>query len=154
AFDKTGTLTEGRLELGDIIVLDHVTPDEILQVAATAEQRSEHVIARLMIQESAARGFALAPVTEFQAQPAAGVIARAGSECILVGTRRLLEEHGVPITSDVLAVLNDLDVTGQTALLVAKESAVLGAIGVRDRVRPEAVAVVKELRALGIRDIA
>src|SRR5205085_9834198 len=55
---------------------------------------------------------------------------------------------------DVSGVLGQFDATGQTALLVAKDNTVLGAIGIRDRVRPEAVALVKELRALGIRDLA
>src|SRR5205823_12081394 len=56
AFDKTGTLTEGRLELGDLLGLNDVAPDEILRVAAVAEQRSEHLLARLIVQESTARG--------------------------------------------------------------------------------------------------
>src|SRR5262245_21132406 len=55
AFDKTGTLTEGRLELGDVIGLNGATAEELLRVAATAEQRSEHPLARLILQAAVAR---------------------------------------------------------------------------------------------------
>src|SRR5205814_5145024 len=55
AFDKTGTLTEGRLQLGDILGLNDVSADELLRIAASAEQRSEHLLARLILQEASAR---------------------------------------------------------------------------------------------------
>jgi Cu+-exporting ATPase len=174
AFDKTGTLTEGRLELGDVIGLDGVTPDELLRVAATAEQRSEHVVARLLTQEAAARQLPLSPLGEFQAHPGAGVTARAlvdgRSEFtpfsasnapelqvesrLVVGTRRFLEDQGIAIPAAATTALEQLDAAGQTALLVARDGVVLGAIGARDKVRSEAAGVIEELRQLGIRDIA
>src|SRR5207248_7626303 len=55
AFDKTGTLTEGRLELGDVIGLNGTPPEELLRTAATAEQRSEHPLARLILQAAGTR---------------------------------------------------------------------------------------------------
>jgi Cu+-exporting ATPase len=183
AFDKTGTLTEGRLELGDVIPFNGITADELLQVAATAEQRSEHVVARLLTHEAAARKLPLPPLTEFQAHPGAGVTARVGgaeSEVstqyavlstqysvpgaqgpmpggpvrLVVGTRRFLEEQGVPLTDEAASALERLDAAGETALLVARNGLVLGVIGARDRVRPEARGIIAELRQLGLRDIA
>jgi Cu+-exporting ATPase len=154
AFDKTGTLTEGRLELGDVLALNGVAAEDVLRVAAAAEQRSEHPIARLLAQESAGRGWTMEPVTEFEAHPGAGVAAAHGSMRVLVGTRRLLEENGVSLTAELIALLETLDASGQTALLVARDGLVLGAIGVRDRIRPEAASVLNELRSLGISDIA
>jgi Cu+-exporting ATPase len=153
AFDKTGTLTEGRLELGDVVGLNGVSADEVLQVAATAEQRSEHVLGRLIVQQAAAHGWTAAPVEEFLAHPGAGVTARAGDNTLVVGTPRLLQEQGIALTAEVEAALRQLDATGQTVLLVARSGVVLGVIGARDRVRPEAKAVVEELRGLGIADI-
>jgi Cu+-exporting ATPase len=154
AFDKTGTLTEGRLELGDVLGLNSVAADEVLLVAAIAEERSEHPIARLIVQESAARGLARQEPVEFQAHPGAGVLAEAGAARILVGNRRLLEENGISISPDSATLLAHFDATGQTVLLVARDGVILGGIGVRDRVRSEAAAVLSELRALGIDDIA
>jgi Cu+-exporting ATPase len=154
AFDKTGTLTEGKLAIGDILEINGSMPDEVLRAAATAEQRSEHPLARLITHEAAARGLALDTVSEFLAHPGAGVTAATERSRIVVGTRRLLEEHGVSLAPEAVALLGRLDKSGQTALLVARDGVVLGAIGARDRVRPEAGAMLAELRALGINDIA
>jgi P-type Cu+ transporter len=154
AFDKTGTLTEGRLELGDVIALDGSSADEVLRIAATAEQRSEHVLARLIVQQAASRGLTPAPVEDFLAHPGAGITARAGGDTLVVGTPRLLREQGIALPLEAEAVLARLDAGGQTALLVACSGVVLGIVGARDRVRPEARVVVEELRALGITDVA
>jgi len=153
AFDKTGTLTEGRLELGDIAVLDGLDANEVLRIAAAAEQKSEHVLARLILHEAAARNFALVAVDAFLAHPGAGVTAHTAAGQVVVGTRRLLEEQGLTLSPEVLALLESFDTKGQTALLVAREDKVLGAIGARDRLRPEAGQVIADLRALGINEI-
>jgi Cu+-exporting ATPase len=154
AFDKTGTLTEGRLELGDVLGLNGVAADEVLHLAAIAEQRSEHPIARLIVQESTARGQTLEEPGAFHAHPGAGVSVQVGAARILVGNRRLLEENGVSLSADAETLLAHFDATGQTVLLVARDGVIHGGIGVRDRVRPEAAVVLGELRALGIDDIA
>jgi Cu+-exporting ATPase len=154
AFDKTGTLTEGRLELGEVLGLQGVSANEVLQAAASAEQCSEHPLARLITREAAQRGLSVEPVDEFLAHPGAGVTARAAGSTLLVGSRRFLEDRGITLPPDAPAILQQLDATGQTALLVARDGMVLGIMGARDRVRPEAAGVVAELRNLGIRNIA
>jgi Cu+-exporting ATPase len=153
AFDKTGTITEGRLELGDVISLSELPADEVLRVAAIAEQRSEHPVARLIVQEAQNRRLTVDEPSDFQAQPGAGVTARTSAGNVAVGTSRLLEEVGTPIGSEAQAALQRLDAAGQTALLVARDGQLLGAIGARDRVRPEAAGVIAELRGLGIEPI-
>jgi Cu+-exporting ATPase len=154
AFDKTGTLTEGRLGLGDVLGLNGVGANEVLRAAATAEQRSEHLLARLITQEARALLLPLDPVEDFRALPGAGVTARTAAGTLLVGNRRLLEENGVALSPEALAALERLDAAGQTALLVARDGTLLGVLGARDRVRPEAPAVLAELRSLGIKDMA
>ncbi len=154
AFDKTGTLTEGRLELGDVIGLDGVRPEEVLQIAATAEQHSEHLLAHLILQESQKRGLRPEATLEFQAHPGAGITAKTAAADLVVGTRRLLEERGIAIPAEASAVLERLDASGQSVLLVARGGIVVGVIGARDAVRPQAAAVVSELRDLGITRIA
>jgi Cu+-exporting ATPase len=74
-FDKTGTLTEGKLQLGDMIPIGDGPADEILTLAAAAEQRSEHLIARLIVAEAGKRGLPMPAVDEFTAWPGAGVVA-------------------------------------------------------------------------------
>jgi Cu+-exporting ATPase len=154
AFDKTGTLTEGRLEIGDVLGLGGVPADEVLRIAASAEQRSEHLFAKLILREAGGRQLTLDSVEDFQAHPGAGVSGRTAGGRVLVGTRRLLEEQQVAITPEATALLEQLDGGGQSGLLVAREGIILGAIGARDRVRAEAAEVLQELRRLGIGDIA
>ncbi|MBI1829977.1 MAG: heavy metal translocating P-type ATPase, partial [Planctomycetes bacterium] len=150
AFDKTGTITEAKLEIGDIVCLTDMSTDELVRIAAGAEQRSEHPIARLIVHEAAKRQLALDSVSEFQAQAGAGVVATTASGNILVGTSRLMEEQGIPLTEAARDALNKLDAAGQTALLVARDNVLLGVIGARDRVRADVGIVLKELRDLGI----
>jgi Cu+-exporting ATPase len=153
AFDKTGTLTEGRLELGEVVPVNGVSVDEVLRVAASAEQRSEHLLAKLIVREAQTRGLPLEAIDDFLAHPGAGVSAAMSAGHVLVGTPRLLEEQGIALDADVHAILERLDAGGHTSLLVARGNAVLGAIGARDRLRADAVEVVPELERLGIRDI-
>ena len=154
AFDKTGTLTEGKLELGDVLPLGTIPPDELLQAAATAEQRSEHPIAKVILAAATSRNLSPTPLTDFQAHPGAGISATTTDGInLLVGTRRLLEEQKIAFSDEALSLLTQLDSTGQTSLFVAKNGVILGAIGARDRLRPEAVGVLTELRELGIQPI-
>ena len=178
AFDKTGTISEGKLVLGEILTLDElgtgksacptdsasrtgtlacppISPpaENMLRWAAIAEQRSEHPIARLILAEAQQRNLALEPLEDFQAHPGAGILARAASGEILVGSRRLLEEKGIPLSAEALALIESFDALGQTPLLVAKDGVFLGGIGARDTLRPEAFETLAELRRLGIDDI-
>jgi Cu+-exporting ATPase len=154
AFDKTGTLTKGELELGDVIPLGGATAEQLLTAAATAEQRSEHPLARLIIGAAAARGLSVPAVDAFRAHPGAGVTATVGGTALIVGTRRLVEEQGVALPADALAALDRLDAAGQTSLVVARDGVVLGALGARDTLRPEAAQVLADLRALGVAPVA
>jgi Cu+-exporting ATPase len=150
AFDKTGTITEAKLELGDVVCLADVNADELVRLAAGAEQRSEHPLAKLFVHEAAQRKLTLDKVVEFQAHPGAGVTAVTASGKILIGTRRLMEEQGIAVTDQAADALQRLDAVGQTALLLARNGVLLGVLGARDRLRPEAVGLLKELRSLGI----
>lgn len=154
AFDKTGTLTEGRLELGDVVPLGGTAADRLLATAAAAEQRSEHPLARIILATARDRGLAPAEAAEFRAHAGSGVSAVVGGAAVVVGTRRFLEEQGVDVPPEAVGALEQLDAAGQTSLLVAADGVVLGVIGARDRVRPEAAEVLADLRALGIAPVA
>jgi Cu+-exporting ATPase len=153
AFDKTGTLTEGRLVLAELVALNGFCEDDLLQMAAAAEQRSEHVIAKLIMEEARRRGLWTEPVVDFQAHPGAGVVARTVSRSLVVGSRRLLLEQGFPIPPEAENELGRLEAKGETTLLVACDGTLAGIISARDRVRPEAKGIIAELRGLGIDDI-
>jgi Cu+-exporting ATPase len=154
AFDKTGTLTEGRLELGDLLPHGEFSPMQILEAAAIAEQKSEHPLALLILEEARRRGLALPALDEFAALPGAGVAGKSGGRRYLVGTQRLMDEHGIALDDAVRQILHRLDSDGQTALLVSRDGIILGAVGARDRIRPDAAGVIAGLRELGVEEIA
>jgi Cu+-exporting ATPase len=167
AFDKTGTLTEGQPELGDSIAFGPagedtapaLHPDDVLRLAAAAEQPSEHPLARMLVAEATRRGLALPAVDDFQAQPGAGILARlrcteAGLTTILVGNLRLVKEHGVVVQPEVEPALEELDRGGQTSLILVCDGRIAGVIGARDRVRSRAHDVIHDLKHLGLKDLA
>ncbi len=165
AFDKTGTLTHGEPTLGAIVPWGDLDETELLRIAAAAEKRSEHVLARLIVREAERRLCVVPDSTEFAAQPGCGVTAQIngmalgpnyvdGPRTVVVGNRRLLESTGVVLPEEFQQRLAQAENLGPTQLLVAVDGQLLGAISVRDTLRPEARAVLSELRSEGIASFA
>ena len=168
AFDKTGTLTEGKPELGDVIAFrpegdgrPDEAADEVLRLAAAAEQASEHPLARMLVDAARSSGLEPRRSDEFQAQPGAGIVATIrmpDSEDtphrIIVGNARLMREQGIALSPEVESALEGLDRSGQTPLIVVRDATVVGIIGARDRVRRNAHDVIHDLKHLGLKDLA
>lgn len=153
AFDKTGTLTEGRLELGEVVAFDGSEAD-LLRLAAAAEAGSEHPLARAVIAGAAGRNIVPPSAEAFQAHPGGGVVATLDGAPVVLGTRRFLEQQGLSVPVLVDESLARLDADGQTAILVARAGRVIGVLGARDRIRPDAADVLAELRLSGVERIA
>jgi len=151
-FDKTGTLTEGHPGLADIAVLDDagLDSDGLLGLAAAAQQGSEHVLARAILEAADARGLALATLEAFQALPGRGVRATVGGRTVLVGSHRLMAEADL-MSPQAEARAETLAQGGRTVIWVAEEGgALLGLLALADPVKSEARAAVAALRARGL----
>ncbi len=153
AFDKTGTLTEGRLGLGDLRPAPDISEEDLLRAAALAESRSEHPIARLILEDAARRGWSVGEPDSFTSFPGGGVRAALGEATVWVGTLRFLAEHGFPKSTPADEDSAHFDATGQTSLFVVGNGQYLGAIGARDRLRPEAPGVLADLASLGLQPL-
>ncbi len=143
-FDKTGTLTEGHFEVVRIVALDQAE-DAVLALAAAAESGSDHVLARVIVDEARRRGIRLSEVTSARVLPGRGAECATEGRTIRAGSAAFLEEHGITQTA---ALLEEADRYGATAVLVAVDTRVAGAILLRDRLRqgmPEAVAGFRDL---------
>lgn len=146
-FDKTGTLTEGRPTVTDIRGSD---PATLLRLAAAAQQGSEHPLARAVLDRASADGIALPRVEAFEALPGRGLRAVVEGRTLLLGSRRLIEEHGCDI-GRFAEEGGALEAKGRTVMWLAEESGpVLGLLAVSDPVKPSAKAAVEALRALGV----
>ncbi|MCW5977960.1 MAG: FtsH protease activity modulator HflK [Bryobacteraceae bacterium] len=145
-FDKTGTVTEGRFEI-IAIVAARADEADVLRLAAAAERGSDHVLARVIAEEAQRRGLAV-PAGED-----ARILAGRGAECsvdgrmLRAGSAAFLEEHGIGGAKPLLA---EADRLGATAVLVAEDTRLAGAILLRDRVRDGAREAVHQLEHLEI----
>ncbi len=159
AFDKTGTLTVGRPELASVVPFGDRSEDDVLRLAAAAESSSRHPLALVVSQASTERGLEPLEAAEVVALPGSGVWARVRIEGdapqpVLVGNARLMAEQGIALDSTATEALDAADGRGETSLLVAVDGSVVGLIGVRDQVRPEAHDVIHDLKHLHIKEIA
>jgi len=147
AFDKTGTLTEGKPALVRSEAAPGIAPAEVLRLAASAEQGSEHPIARAL--EAAAQG-ALSQPEDSEAIAGHGLSAAVEGRALLVGAKRLMTREGIAL-GPLEATHDDIAAAGQTPVLVAVDGAIAGVFAVADRVKPGARAAVEALHAQGIK---
>ncbi len=147
--DKTGTLTVGKPAVTDIVPAAGVQAEELLALAAAAEQGSEHPLGEAIVGEAKVRGLALPPVSEFQAVPGQGVDALAADGRILLGNARLMGARGIDI-SLLESPARRLAEDGKSVVYVAFGGELQGVIGVADVLKPEARSAVAALRALGL----
>ena len=151
AFDKTGTLTQGHPRIAGIIPFKGYSEQQILSLAATVEQHSEHLLASIIVEEARKNSVKIDKTDDFLMKPGLGVEALYQGKNLLVGNRRLLEENGVEFDLATKKVLEEIDQKGQTLILVACGHDVAGAITVQDEIRPEAVETLRNLKKMGIR---
>lgn len=149
--DKTGTVTLGRPVVTDVIPVRPGTEcDEILRLAATVEQGSEHPLARAVVDQARTEEFDLtAPVDDFTAIAGGGVEATVAGLHILIGSRRLLETRDIDLSGHREAV-DTAEGRGHSLLLVAVNGELAGIIGAADSVKPTSAAAVAELHGMGI----
>ena len=154
-FDKTGTLTEGKPAVTDIVVFapgktSGFDQARLLQVAAVAEADSEHPLAHTLVEEAEARQLGVLPYSQFKAIAGGGVQAVVENRPVLIGTPKLLADHGIQLAPSEHEQVNTLQTQGKTAMVVAQDAQAVGVIAVADRIRPTSQEAIAELQALGI----
>lgn len=141
--DKTGTITEGRPAVTDVEPLS-LTREEALRLAASAEQPSEHPVAKAVREGWKGE---TSPAEEFASMTGRGISARVEGRTVLIGNRLLMEENKVDFPFDPSVWENE----GKTALLMAVDGRAAAAIAVADPVRETSPAAIATLHELGIR---
>lgn len=146
-FDKTGTLTEGRFGVTDVVPLADADDREVLQLAAALESRSEHPIARGIVQRAKELSLPIELVTEFRNITGQGALARIGDEEIAVVGPGYLTQQGIHMEQERLAGLRS---QSKTVVFLLRNGRPLGAIALADIVRPESRAAVARLKGMGL----
>ncbi len=146
--DKTGTLTQGRPVLTGI-VSKGIPEMELLTLAASLEQTSEHPIAAAIVAGARERGLALQTADNFSAVTGQGAHADIAGHHIIVGNARLMQERGID-ASAAHAQAESFATSGQTPLYVAIDGKLAGLLSVSDKVKPQARKTIAELKTLGL----
>lgn len=147
AFDKTGTLTMGRPAVNGIQTVEDINEHDLMILAAAVEQNSEHPLARAVIARATQMNLQIPDVTSFQAVTSAGAMAIVAGRRVGVGNERLLAQLNVPV--EQIEQLTSVDQHG-SAIFVAEQGRLLGAISIADQERPGAAGAIAQLRAEGV----
>jgi len=147
-FDKTGTLTEGRFGVSDVVLLSSEFDEEsLLATAAAVESRSEHPIARAIVDEARRRGLDVPGLEGFRALPGKGARAEVDGREVLVVSPGYLEENGIVVDDPKV---EEIAAQGKTVIFVIAEGKPAGAIAMADVVRTESREAVSRLKEMGV----
>jgi Cd2+/Zn2+-exporting ATPase len=149
ALDKTGTITEGKPRLERIETIQGVDPDEALQLAAAIEQRSEHPLARAVLDEARQRGLSIPAIESFTSLTGAGAEATMDGTRYVIGSPALMQQRNLS-TDGLQSVIAEMQDNGATAILLADHKQVLAVLAVADTVRVGAEAAIRDLHRIGV----
>jgi Cu2+-exporting ATPase len=148
-FDKTGTLTEGRQGVVAVVPADGVTVDEVLGLAASVEVRSEHPIARAIVDRAA--GVKVPKASRFQSLAGRGAEATVDGRVVTVASQRVITEHGISLSVELVHANRAHSADGKTVVFVLADGRVLGLIALADVIRAESRDAVAALTKRGVR---
>jgi P-type Cu2+ transporter len=151
-FDKTGTLTQGKPALADVIAADGFVEQELLRLAASADQPSQHPLAEAIVEGAKERGIMLARPSNFNSIPGHGVEAEIDGRRVLIGNRRLMAREGVE-AGELDARVQALASDGKTAMYVAVDRRMAGVVAVADTIRESARQAVRALHEFGVQTV-
>ena len=152
ALDKTGTLTKGAPAVTDIYAAEESDKELLLSLALSLEEKSEHPLARAVVEYCNEKGIKAKPAEHFAAVSGGGVKGELDGEKIAGGNLKLIENHAA-ISDDIRQKTNDLSKEGKTPLIFAKGKEVQGIIAVADKIKPDAAQSVFALKNIGLRVI-
>jgi len=145
-FDKTGTLTEDQPTVGSIHCCANYNEDDILRYAVAAEYKQTHPIAKAIIQKASVRALSIPSIDETQYQVGYGLTVRVENKIVRVGSKRFMEMVNIMMPSTFQDIENTCYREGHSLIMVAIDEQLIGAIELLPTIRPEAKAVVQQLR--------
>jgi heavy metal translocating P-type ATPase len=148
AFDKTGTLTKGTLAIDSVSAYPGFTQDEVLKLAASLEQNSNHVVATAVVNHAKSKNVKLIKAKHVREISGRGLQAQLQSKSVLIGRFSLLKENEVTTPKNFKE-----DAVKQTAVYVAVEGTLAGVISFSDEIRPETETTLKRLHKAGLKHI-
>jgi Cu+-exporting ATPase len=148
--DKTGTLTEGKPKLMDVLPTDGFGGKDLLRLAASLEQGSEHPLAAAIVQGAKEQGIVLEAVKDFRSVTAGGVIGTFAGRTVMVGKPGFLRNEKITDLEPLEATAVRLQEEGKTAIFIAIDGKASGILAVADPIKSTTPEAIRELHALGL----
>ena len=151
ALDKTGTITRGEPKVTDVLPAEGISEEELLTMAYTLEQKSEHPLAKAVLEEAQSRELKTRMITDFTALPGNGLSGKTEGSSLLGGSytfiREKIEENGEKLQQQA----EQLAKQGKTPLLFVRDGKLLGMIAVADVIKEDSPQAIAELQNMGIK---
>lgn len=142
-FDKTGTITKGAPEVTDVVGAN------VLQIAASVEAGSEHPLGKAVVDAAEEKGVNLKDIDDFAAVSGKGVTAKIEGKEVLVGNKKLMEDHNIDI-QEFAETSDKLESEGKTSMIVAFDKKAVGVVALADTLKEDSVQAIEELKKMGI----
>jgi Cu+-exporting ATPase len=148
-FDKTGTITEGKPKVSDLLNLSQMSEKEIIGLAASAENNSEHYLGKAIVAFAKERSIELQESTHFYSETGRGIEADVDAKKLLLGNKTWLIDKGIDVDG-LLASASDFSEQGKTPVFMAIDGTAAAIFGIADKPRPQAVQAIQHLKKLGV----
>ncbi|MHB8097844.1 MAG: heavy metal translocating P-type ATPase, partial [Erysipelotrichaceae bacterium] len=152
-FDKTGTITHGKLTVDEITSFNDVTIEDILSLTASAESKSEHPIAKAIVEYTRNLKIDILSSIQFVMIPGKGIQAKVNDFDVTCGNEKYLLSLGITLETDVYDHLDKYRSEGKATILVALNSICVGIISLADTTRSNAQDMIRKLNELGTNTI-
>ena len=156
-FDKTGTLTFGKLEVSDIIPFQNYSKDELLSLTASAESKSEHPLAKAILEFAKNQNVNIFETTEFKMTSGKGIVSTILqnniSKKIICGNENFLTEHKAQIEENIISQLEQLRLQGKAVILIAEENSCIGIIALSDILRSDVSEIICKLNSIKVNSV-
>ena len=149
AFDKTGTLTRGQLAVQSILAVDtDYSETDILQLAASAEAKSEHPIGKAIVSHAIGQDLEILDTTSFTMSVGKGIIAVIKGRELYCGNERFLEEHNIIVSEPIQQAINVYRSEGKVSIIIADKEHIIGIITLSDTMRNDAINMISDISSL------
>ena len=151
-FDKTGTITKGKPVLTDLIAYGNYDENELLKIAASVENDSEHPLAEAIVNEAKEKNIEIKPYEKFRAMPGYGIRATFEGEEVQIGNRKLMENRkiNVEISQKDYDILSN---EGKTPMYISIDNELAGLVAVADVIKETSKEAIEKLKKMGIKTI-
>ena len=154
AFDKTGTLTRGQLAVQSILAVDtDYSEIDILQLAASAEAKSEHPIGKAIVSHAIEQDLEILDTTSFTMSVGKGIIAVIKGRELYCGNERFLEEHNIIVCESIQQTVNVYRSEGKVSVIIADKEHIIGIITLSDTMRNDAINMISDISSLDMKTV-